>query len=292
MGKDVADAYPVAAETFAEADAVLGFPLSRICFEGPAERLDQTDIQQPAVFTMSVAVYRAAVSTGRIQPERIGVMGGLSLGEYTALHVAGAIPFKDAVHLLYARGRLMQEAADRVPSGMVSLVGADEAKALAICAQARPKGRIWPANYNCPGQIVVSGERAACEEVLRLADGFGLRAVPLKVAGAFHCELMRPAADGLRPLLERCEIRRPSQRVLSNVDATYHADPGSIREALYQQTVSPVRWQACVERMLADGCREFFEVGPGRTLTGMMRKIDRSLPATNISTVSDVQLSG
>ncbi len=289
MGRDLVERFPRAAELFAEADATLGFPLSKVCFEGPADRLDQTDVQQPAVFVVSVALFRAAESVGRFGSTDFAAMGGLSLGEYTALHLAGAVSFSDAVRLLYRRGQLMQEASDRIPSGMVSLIGLDEPKVLAACEQIRATGRIWPANYNCPGQIVVSGEKTACEAIVAAADQFGCRAVPLKVAGAFHSEIMRHAADGLRPLLAECRFERPRVRVISNVDASYHEDPDRIREWLYRQTFNPVRWQACVERMIADGCTEFSEVGPGRTLTAMMRKINRQAATTNLSAAGDIQ---
>lgn len=289
MGRDLVDRFKLAAELFAEADETLGFPLSRVCFEGPAERLDQTDIQQPAVFVVSVALFRAAEDAGKLRASDFAAMGGLSLGEYTALHLAGAVSFGDAVRLLYRRGQLMQEASDRTPSGMVSLIGLDEARVLAACERVRSSGRIWPANFNCPGQIVVSGEKAACEALVARADELGCRAVPLKVAGAFHSDIMRSAADGLRPLLAACRFERPTTRVISNVDATYHEDPERIREWLYRQTFNPVRWQACVERMLADGCGEFWEIGPGRTLTSMMRKINRQAATINLSSASDLQ---
>jgi len=242
MGRDVAAAHPVAAQTFAQADEILGFGLSTLCFEGPAERLDATDIQQPAIFTTSVALYRAAVACGRVPADAFVAMGGLSLGEYPALHLADAGSFADA----------------------------------------------RPANFNCPGQIVISGDLAACEAAAAAAGAFSLKAVPLKVAGAFHSEHMRPAAEGLRSVLAATEFRPPRVRVISNVNAQYHAAPDAMREALYQQVVSPVRWQACVERLLADGCGAFWELGPNRHLTGMMKKISRATPTTNLSTAADL----
>jgi [acyl-carrier-protein] S-malonyltransferase len=288
MGRDVADAHPVAADTFAEADSVLGFSLSTLCFEGPEERLSATDIQQPAIFATSVALFRAALEAGRFRRGDFAAMGGLSLGEYTALHLAGAVSFADALRLVARRGELMQEAAERTSGGMVSLIGADEEKALALCEQVAERGKVQTANFNCPGQIVISGDKAACEAATELAGEMGLRAVSLPVAGAFHSEHMRPAADGLRPALEACEIRSPEVRVIANVNAEYHGDPASIRELLVRQVTSPVRWQACVERLIADGCGAFFEVGPNRHLTGMMRKINRKMKTTNISTVGDL----
>ncbi len=288
MGRDVAAAHPAAAEVFRIADHVLGFPLSELCFNGPAERLEATDVQQPAVFVTSVAVYRAAVACGRITPEQFVALGGLSLGEYTALHIGGALPFEDALRVVQRRGQLMQEAADRTPGGMVSLLGLDEAQVLALCERVAPHGQVRPANYNCPGQIVISGDRPACEAAAALAEEFGGRAVPLKVAGAFHSPHMQPAADGLRPVLATAAFGPPTVRVIANVDARYHGEPDAIRMSLVQQVTSPVRWQACVERLIADGVTEFYEIGPNRHLAGMLRKIDRRLKVTNLGTADDL----
>jgi [acyl-carrier-protein] S-malonyltransferase len=283
MGQDVAGRFAVAAETFCRADDVLGFELSKLCFEGPADRLNATDIQQPAIFAASVAMFRAGVDCGRFQEGMFSAMGGLSLGEYTALHLADAMSFEDALRLVYRRGQLMQEACERHPSGMVSLMGLDEPQALALCERLASHGLIGPANFNCPGQIVISGEKAACEAALSLAEEFGGKAVLLKVAGAFHSELMRSAAEGLHEALVGCEIRTPRTRVVANVDAEYHVDADGIRESLYRQVINPVRWQACVERMIADGCTDFWEIGPNRVLTGLMRKINRQVRTLNVS---------
>ncbi len=288
MGRDVAAAHPAAAEVFALADRVLGYALSRVCFEGPADKLGQTDIQQPAIFTTSVALYRAAVAAGRIQEGQFAVMGGLSLGEYTALHLAGALPFEDALRLVQRRGQLMQQAAEATRGGMVSLLGGDEAAVLALCERVRAHGLVAPANYNCPGQIVISGDQPACAAAEQLAAEFNLRAVPLPVAGAFHSDHMRPAADGLRPALAEAAFSRPRLRVISNVTAEYHSDPAAIRDLLYRQVFSPVRWQACLERLIADGCEAFWEIGPNRHLTGMLRKVNRKLPTVNLSTAADL----
>lgn len=292
MGRDVADQFSAAAETFREADRILGFEISKLCFDGPAERLNATDIQQPAIFVTSVALYRAGLQCGRFDESKFAAMGGLSLGEYTALHLAGALTFEDALRLVLQRGRLMQQAAEQRPGGMVSLLGMDEAAVLGLCEGVRASGRVAPANFNCPGQIVVSGELPGCEAVVQRAGEFGGKAVPLKVAGAFHSELMRTAADGLRPILAACAIRAPRIQVVANVDAAYHRDPESIRESLYLQIFNPVRWQGCVERLIADGCDSFWEIGPNRHLTGMMRKINRTAVTTNLSTAVDFSAPG
>ncbi len=284
MGRDVAEAHPVAAETFAQADEVLEFKLSKLCFEGPAERLNATDIQQPAIFTTSVALFRAGLDAGCFTADSFAAMGGLSLGEYTALHLAGALSFADALRLVARRGQLMQQACEASTGGMVSLLGLDEEQALKLCERVADKGNVRPANFNCPGQIVISGDKTACEAAVELAGEFKTRAIPLPVAGAFHSELMRPAAEGLRPELEQAAFQTTKTRVIANVDAEYHTDPAAIRDSLYRQVLNPVRWQACIERMVADGCDEFWEIGPNRHLTGMMRKINRKMKTINVST--------
>lgn len=288
MGRDVAERHACAREVFSRADAVLGFPLSTLCFDGPEERLGATDVQQPAIFTTSVAIFHAALDAGRIRTDDFVAMGGLSLGEYTALHLAGAIEFEDALRLVHERGRLMQAAAEARPGGMVTILGLDEAAVLGICERLARFGCISPANFNTPGQIVISGDRAACEAAPAEIEAAGGKHVVLKVAGAFHSELMRPAADSLRATLDAASIRAPRIRVIANVDAGYHGEPASIRESLYRQVFNPVRWQGCVERLIADGCEEFREIGPNRHLSGMMRKIDRAAKAVNISTLADL----
>lgn len=288
MGKDVAEQYAVAADTFARANELIGFDLRALCFDGPAERLNATDIQQPAIFVTSVALYRAGLEAGTIRTGQFAAFGGLSLGEYTALHLAGSIAFDDALRLVHERGKLMQSAAETYAGGMVSIMGLDEAKVLALCESVASKGRVGPANFNCPGQIVISGEQAACEAAAAAVEQFGGKAVPLKVAGAFHSELMRSAADGLRPHLAACAIKPPATRVICNVHAQYHVDAESIRDLLYRQVFNPVRWSDCVTRMIADGCTEFLEIGPNRVLTGLMRKIDRNAKATSIGKAADL----
>lgn len=283
MGRELAAASPKARAVYDRANQVLGFDLARLCFEGPAEKLEQTDIQQPAIFVTSVAFFEAFVEAGG-SIKNFQRAGGLSLGEYSALHAAGAIAFDDCLRLVQRRGQLMQEAAVARPSGMVSLVGADAEKATAVCDAARGDDVLSPANFNCPGQIVIAGTKAACERAVAVADQHGCRAVPLAVAGAFHTAIMAPAAEGLRTMLEKTPISAPGIPVISNVDALYHGDASAIRASLVRQLTQPVRWQQCVEKMAADGSDRFVEFGPGRVLTGLMRKIDRNLKAINIST--------
>jgi [acyl-carrier-protein] S-malonyltransferase len=229
-----------------------------------------------------VAIWEAFCEAGgSVEPfERTG---GLSLGEYTALHVAGAMSFEDGVRLVYRRGQLMQEASTASPSGMVSLIGADQAAAEGLCDRARGDDVLGPANFNCPGQIVISGSRAACDRALELAGEFDCRAIALRVAGAFHSPLMEPAAAGLEPVLRETRFAEPAIPVITNVSADYHAGPEAIRESLKRQVTQPVLWQRCIERMIADGIDCFVEMGPGRVLTGLLRKIDRKMATVNVS---------
>ncbi len=287
MGRDIVSRSSSARRVFDRAGEVLGFDIGQLCFDGPADRLEQTDIQQPAIFVTSVAIWTAYCEAGG-NLESFNRAGGLSLGEYSALQIAGAIRFEDAVRLVRRRGELMQAASIAQPGGMVSLVGADEDLANSLCAKARGPEILSPANLNCPGQVVIAGTKTACEGAMALANEFDCRAVPLAVAGAFHSPLMASAAEGLGPMLDQTEFRTPRIPVISNVSAEYHGDAKSIRELLKKQVTQPVLWHRCVERMIADGCERFVEIGPGRVLTGLMRKIDRSVHAMNISTAEGI----
>ncbi len=288
MGRQIAETFPRAREVFDRANDALGFDLAAICFAGPAERLEQTDIQQPAIFATSVAIWEAWRAGGG-GGESITHAGGLSLGEYTALYAAGAMSFEDGLRLVRRRGELMQEAARANPSGMVSLVGADEEKARAVCERARGTEVLAPANFNCPGQIVIAGSKAACDRVPAVAEELGLRAIPLAVAGAFHSPLMASAAEGLRTVLEKVPFAAPHMRVIANVDGEYHGGSDAIRDSLRRQVTQPVLWQRCVERMIADGVRNFVEIGPGRVLTGLMRKINREVTCVNVGTIEAIR---
>ena len=286
MGRDVADVSAAAAEVFAQANEFLGFDLRELCFSGPAERLEATDIQQPAIFVTSVALWRAWQEAG---PRDVAVTAGLSLGEYTALHVAGSLSFDDALRLLKVRGQAMQEAARAVDSTMVSVMGLTESDVAAVCGEAAGDEVLTTANFNCPQQVVISGHRSACERAAGLIEQRGGRATPLKVAGAFHSPLMQPAADRLRVALAEVEFKTPTVRVLANVDAEDHTDPDRIRTRLEQQVTQPVLWQRSMERLIADGVEAFYEIGPGRVLTGLMRRIDRKKKVVNVSTVAALE---
>jgi [acyl-carrier-protein] S-malonyltransferase len=289
MGKDVVEASDAARKLFDLADRTLGFDLTSLCFDGPKERLNATDISQPAIFVTSVAIWRALEANALTDDWHPHAMAGLSLGEYTALHLAGWIGFEEGLRLVAERGRLMQAAADASPSGMVSIIGLSEAQVTDLCAQAAQGEVLTPANFNCPGQIVISGATSACERACDLAEQSGARTMPLAVAGAFHSALMSPAAEGLKAPLATTNITRARIGVVSNVSADYHADPDGVRKLLCAQVVKPVRWQASIERLIAEGVDRFIEVGPGRVLTGLMRKIDRSVTTLNCSTVEALE---
>lgn len=289
MGKAWFDASPDAARTFGAADEIVGdrfgVKLSTLCFEGPADTLNRTDVAQPALFVAGIASYQALL--GGADPAKFSAVAGLSLGEYTALHIAGAIPFAECLQLVLLRGRAMQDAAEASDGSMVALVGADEDQANKVIELAKADDVLVGANYNAPGQIVLSGSADACQRVPAAAEKVGVRATPLTVAGAFHSPLMRPAADKLREALQNTQITEPRCPVISNVTAQPHApgDAGdiaqSIRDRLVEQLVRPVLWsQGC--RWLADNCQgEYHELAPGKVLSGLMRRIERSIKVEN-----------
>ena len=283
MGRDYADAHAAAKAVFDEVDSIVGSELSRLCFEGPEEQLNQTDVAQPAIYTTSVACHAAAKSAGKL-PESVASYDGLSLGEYTALHLAGCFDFATGLKLVQARGRYMQEAAVSVPSGMVSLIGATEKQADELCEQAAHGHVLVPANYNCPGQIVCSGAQPAVERLAEIANDHGLRAVVLKVAGAFHSPLMQPAADRLAEDLEQVEMNAPATPVWSNVTAQPHGDDvAEIKKLLIRQITEPVRWQQTMEALVGDDS-SFVELAPGRVLAGLLKKVDRRAAMTSLNT--------
>lgn len=289
MGKAWADSSADAARIFDRADEVLGDrlgeKLSTLCFEGPEESLSRTDIAQPALYVAGIASFRAAF--GDAKPSDLAAAAGLSLGEYTALHLAGAFSFEDGLELVTLRGRAMQDAAEASDSGMVALIGADEQQAVAVCDAARGDGVLVPANFNAPGQIVVSGSSDACDRAVQAASDAGLRATKLSVAGAFHSPLMQPAADRLAEALSGIDIREPACPVVSNVTALPHAaDSGEdfdsrLRRLLVDQLTSPVRWAESCLWLSQNISGEFHELAPNKVLTGLMRRIDRSVKVTN-----------
>ena len=289
MGKAWFDASPIAAQTFGAADKILadalGAPLSQISFEGPPTRLNRTDVAQPALYTCGVASYQAWVGERELT---LAAVAGMSLGEYTALHLAGAISFEDGLRLVHLRGRAMQDAAEAIPSGMVALIGADADQADALCQRVtahRADLLLVCANFNAPGQIVLSGHAEACDRVVELAADAGLRATRLPVAGAFHSPLMKPAATRLGEALAAVEIAEPRCPVLSNVTGAPHeaGEKGfaqRVRDGLVAQLTSPVRWQECCRWLASNAEGAYHELAPGKTLTGLMRRIDRTIKVT------------
>jgi [acyl-carrier-protein] S-malonyltransferase len=284
MGKDFFEKSDVARNIFANADKVLGFNLSEICFNGPEDRLNQTDIAQPAIYVTSIACFAAAKEAGKIEPEQVTSYAGLSLGEYTALHLAGVFSFEDGLRLVAARGKHMQDAALAVPSGMVSIIGADEASVEKLCEQSKNGEVLVPANFNSPGQIVVSGAIAACERIAKAAEAAGFKAIPLKVAGAFHSPLMQSAADKMAGELDKISFNSPRTAVYANVSAAVHGEAASIKRLLIEQIVRPVRWEQTMQHLVAQGDARWIELAPGRVLTGLLKKINRRLPVETFAT--------
>ena len=283
MGRELDQELPAARALFDKAGEVLGIDLRRLCVEGPADALESTDVSQPAIFVASLAALESLKATKpEVVAECVGA-AGLSLGEYTALVFAGAMDFESGLKIVRRRGQAMQAAAVATPSGMTSVLGLDETAVDELCRRIAPFGHLWKANLLGPGNIVVSGDAPALEHVEPIATELGaMKVVPLKVAGAFHSELMKPADDQLAQVLAQTAIVSPCIPVYSNVDATSHTEPDDIRRTLVAQVLQGVRWEDSMRRMLADGFDTFYEIGPGRVLTGLLKRIDRKVPCTNI----------
>lgn len=284
MAGALCQSLPAAHAFFQKASAVLGYDLLEVCVNGPAERLNATDVSQPAIFVASLAALESLKAT---EPEAASVVtatAGLSLGEYTALVFAGALSFEDGLGVVKARGEAMQAAAEAAPSGMVAIIGMDVPDVEALVAEARSAGTLQIANYLCPGNTVVSGALPAIERIEQIcADRGGIRATRLAVAGAFHTAIMKPADERLAAALAKVELRAPRIPVWSNVDARPHTDPAEIRSLLVQQVLSPVRWEETMRGLLAAGMERFYEIGPGRVLAGLMKRIHRKADFRNIS---------
>jgi len=284
MGRDVYEQSAAARRLFDRADAVLGFALSRLCFEGPPDELSRTVNAQPALFATSLALLAAAKESGGLGHEPAFVAGH-SLGEYTALAAAGALEFEAGLRLVRTRGEVTQAAADTAPGGMAAVLGLDEETMAAVCADAG----VGLCNINSPGQIVIGGRHQALERACALALERGARrAIPLEVTGAFHTSLMEPAAAAMREAVAAAGLRAPQVPVVLNREASAVSDPDTIADELVTQLTHPVRWQQCVEYMAAQGATEFVEIGPGRVLTGLVKRIVPGARLHNVSGVSSL----
>lgn len=276
MGQQWAEHLPAARALYDRAAEVLGYDLAEVCFRGPAERLDTTECSQPALYVTSLAALEQMRAKAPGVVDQCAAAAGLSLGEYTALAFAGALEFEDGLRLVHQRGTAMQAASDAVASGMVSILGLSREQTETLCREARRQDTLEVANLLCPGNIVVSGTKAACQRVAELAVEAGaMRAIPLAVAGAFHTSIMQPAVDRLAAALADTRFRAPRVPVVSNVDALPHDDPEQIRDLLVRQVVSPVLWEDSMRYLVGEGCGHFFEIGPGRVLRGLLKRIDR-----------------
>ena len=289
MGADIVQAFPAAAELFGKANRIVGFDLQSLCFNGPQDKLSSTDISQPAIFVVSAALLGLMKEMApSLKPQ---VTAGLSMGEYTALYAAGLVSFEDALKLVLRRGQAMQAAANASQGGMVSIMGLDEPQVRQLCAEASQGQLLTPVNFNCPGQIVISGAIEACRRAAQLAPKYGaIKAVPLVVAGAFHTEMMAHAAKTLAEALAGCPLKNPGDiQVIANISAEYYISAEQIRQGLVRQLVEPILWQKCMERLMADGVEKFYEIGPNRVLTGLMKRIYRKADIVNISNIESLQ---
>ncbi|MBC7001974.1 ACP S-malonyltransferase [Photobacterium sp. BZF1] len=281
MLADLAEQYDVVKQTFAEASEVLGYDLWALVQDGPAEDLNQTHRTQPALLTSSVAIWRVWQEVGGAQPE---VLAGHSLGEYSALVCAGVIEFKDAVKLVELRGQLMQAAVPAGIGAMSAIIGLDNDAIAKACEEAAQDQVCSPVNFNSPGQVVIAGNKEAVERANVLCKEAGAkRAMPLPVSVPSHCALMQPAADKLADALENITFSAPVLPVINNADVATETDPAAIKTALVKQLHSPVRWTESVERMAAEGIESLLEFGPGKVLTGLTKRINRSLSGAAVN---------
>jgi [acyl-carrier-protein] S-malonyltransferase len=284
MGVRLCATLPAARRLFDEAAEILGYNLLEICEKGPVERLNSTAVSQPAIFVASLAALESLRATQPGAENECVATAGLSLGEYTALAFAGALGLADGVRLVKRRGEAMQAAADATPGAMVSVLGLELPQVEELCARARPAGLIEVANLLCPGNIVVSGAQAACAELERLAPAMGaMKTVRLAVAGAFHTELMRPADQALQQALAGVALRPARLTVWSNVDAQPHTSPAEVGPLLVRQVLRPVQWEKTMRNLLAAGVERFYEIGPGRVLAGLLKRVDRKASCQNVA---------
>jgi [acyl-carrier-protein] S-malonyltransferase len=281
MGKDVAEAFPEARETFEQIDQALGFSISRLCFEGPDEELKLTENTQPAILAVSSAIHAVLRARGSLRPD---IVAGHSLGEYSAMVAAGGLPAAEAARIVRMRGAFMQAAVPVGTGAMAAILGPSLEEIREICAEASQGEVVAPANINAPGQIVIAGTKAAVERAMQVAKSRGVRrSLLLPVSAPFHCELMLPAEEKLKPILDAAPIRNLDIPLMSNVDASPIGTDHAIRNALIRQVVSPVRWLEGVQKMIEMGVHKFVEVGPGSVLTGLIRRINPEVETISIN---------
>ena len=287
MGKDVAEAFPAARRVFDDIDAALGISISRLCFEGPEEQLKLTENTQPALLAVSSAIHAVLEERGATRRD---VVAGHSLGEYSAIVSVGGLTPAEAAQIVRMRGRFMQEAVPVGTGGMAVLIGPTVDEARAVCEEAAEGEILSVANINAPGQIVIAGTKAALDRAIVVAKARGIRrAMPLPVSAPFHCELMRPAEERLKPLLDAAHFKDLWMSLVSNVDASPIGTSTAVRNALVRQVASPVRWVESVQKMVAMGVRRFVEIGPGSVLTGLIKRIDPSVELINVSDVPSIE---
>jgi [acyl-carrier-protein] S-malonyltransferase len=287
MGKDVAEAFPAARRVFDDIDAALGVSISRLCFEDPEEQLKLTENTQPAMLAVSSAIHAVLEERGATRRD---VVAGHSLGEYSAIVSVGGLTPAEAAQIVRMRGRFMQEAVPVGTGGMAVLIGPTVEEARAVCEEAAEGEILSVANINAPGQIVIAGTKGAIDRAIVAAKARGIRrAMPLPVSAPFHCELMKPAEEQLKPLLEGAHFKDLWMSLVSNVDASPIGTSTAVRNALVRQVASPVRWVESVQKMVTMGVRRFVEVGPGNVLTGLIKRIDPSVELINVSDVPSIE---
>jgi [acyl-carrier-protein] S-malonyltransferase len=287
MGKDVGEKFPAARRVFDDIDAALGFSISKLCFEGPEEDLKLTENTQPAILAVSSALHAVLEEHGAARRD---LVAGHSLGEYSAIVSVGGLKPAEAAKIVRMRGRFMQEAVPVGTGGMAALIGPSVEDARTICEEAAEGEVLSVANINAPGQIVIAGTKAAIDRAIAVAKSKGVRrALPLPVSAPFHCALMEPAAERLRPLVDEAPFKDLWVSLVSNVDASPIGTATAVRNALLRQVASPVRWVESVQKMIAMGVRRFVEVGPGNVLTGLIKRIDSSVELVNVSDVPTLE---
>jgi [acyl-carrier-protein] S-malonyltransferase len=283
MGRALYEALPAARRLFDEATALLGYDLLEVCANGPAERLNATAVSQPAIYVASLAALESLRATEPDVERGCVAAAGLSLGEYTALTFAGALDFADGVRLVHRRGEAMQAAADTAPGAMLSVLGLEPARVEELCAAAGPPGAVRVANLLCPGNVVVSGDRAACEAMERLIEQAGAKCKRLAVAGAFHTPLMRPAVETLAKALADVDFKDLRVPVWANVTARPYGSTAEVHEMLARQVVEPVLFEPTLRGLLEAGCDSFYEIGPGRVLVGLLKRVQRKVDCHNVA---------